>query len=156
MACSTVTCQSGCYSDVNSVDDDGRKERPMEVNGDGSNHASPRRGGVNAPGVCLKCKMNETIAVTHPGVANGGGEGGRFCADCFRSNLFGKFRFAVTSNAMISPSDNVLLAFSGGSASRYFCCMCVCVVLWMFSDFWAEIPRLIIVWSLLLYCIAFD
>ncbi|XP_057784468.1 cytoplasmic tRNA 2-thiolation protein 2 [Salvia miltiorrhiza] len=118
MACSSGTCQSGCYRDENSVDEDGRKEGQVAANGDGSNHVSPRRGGVNAPGVCLKCKINETIAVTHPAVSGAGGEGGRFCADCFRSNLFGKFRFAVTSNAMISPSDNVLVAFSGGSASR--------------------------------------
>ncbi|KAF3592425.1 hypothetical protein DY000_02028035 [Brassica cretica] len=47
-----------------------------------------------------------------------GSDYGRFCADCFRSNVFGKFRLAVTSHAMITPSDNVLVAFSGGSSSR--------------------------------------
>lgn len=129
MACNSGTCQSGCYKDENSVDDDGRKEGAAAENSVGSNHASPRRGDVNVRGVCLKCKINESIAVTYPAVIGGGGEGGRFCADCFRSNLFGKFRFAVTSNAMILPSDKVLVAFSGGSASRYFCvlvCVCVC------------------------------
>ncbi|XP_041996889.1 cytoplasmic tRNA 2-thiolation protein 2 [Salvia splendens] len=106
MACNSASCESGCYKD---------DERPVAANGNASN---PRRGGVNVPGVCLKCKINQTIAVTHPAVAGSAGEGGRFCADCFRSNLLGKFRFAVTSNAMISPSDNILVAFSGGSASR--------------------------------------
>ncbi|KAH6793861.1 Adenine nucleotide alpha hydrolases-like superfamily protein [Perilla frutescens var. hirtella] len=103
MACNSVTCQSGCYRDQNSVHEDGREQRPLDVKG---------------RGLCIKCKINETIAVTHPSVAAAAGDGGRFCADCFRSNMFGKFRFAVTSNAMISPSDNVLVAYSGGSASR--------------------------------------
>ncbi|ONK64815.1 uncharacterized protein A4U43_C07F30250 [Asparagus officinalis] len=63
---------------------------------------------------------------------NGGGGGGRLCSKCgemeqdyngmctacFRSFLFGKFKLAVTTNAMISPTDNVLVAFSGGPASR--------------------------------------
>lgn len=40
------------------------------------------------------------------------------CLACFRSSLFSKFKLAVTSNAMISPSDKVLVAFSGGTASR--------------------------------------
>lgn len=40
------------------------------------------------------------------------------CLPCLRSSLFGKFKLAVTSNAMISPRDKVLVAFSGGSASR--------------------------------------
>ncbi|XP_020579142.1 cytoplasmic tRNA 2-thiolation protein 2 [Phalaenopsis equestris] len=40
------------------------------------------------------------------------------CLACFRSSLYGKFKLAVTSNAMISPSDKVLVAFSGGPASR--------------------------------------
>lgn len=119
MACNSVTCQSGCYRDEYSVDEDDQKRRSVPVNGEGSNNASPHRGDSNGHGVCIKCKVNETIAATHPAVAGGGGDGGRFCADCFRSNLFGKFRFAVTSNAMISPSDNVLVAFSGGSSSRY-------------------------------------
>ncbi|XP_078178335.1 adenine nucleotide alpha hydrolases-like superfamily protein [Carex rostrata] len=40
------------------------------------------------------------------------------CAGCFRAYLFGKFKLAVTSNAMISPTDKVLVAFSGGPSSR--------------------------------------
>ncbi|CAD6269557.1 unnamed protein product [Miscanthus lutarioriparius] len=49
-------------------------------------------------------------------VAVAGGVG--MCADCFRAHLFGKFKLAVTSNAMVRPTDAVLLAFSGGPASR--------------------------------------
>ncbi|KAL6530466.1 hypothetical protein OROMI_028355 [Orobanche minor] len=119
MACNSGTCQSGCYGDEYSVGEDDQKRRPVIENGDDSNHVSPRCGDFSGSVLCIKCKVNETIAATHPGVTGvGGGDSGRFCADCFRSNLYGKFRFAITSNAMISPSDNVLVAFSGGSSSR--------------------------------------
>lgn len=69
--------------------------------------------GVKKESVCLKCKCNEPMTF-----GDGGSDDGRFCADCFRSNVYGKFRLAVTSHAMITPSDNVLVAFSGGSSSR--------------------------------------
>jgi len=49
-------------------------------------------------------------------VAVAGGVG--LCVDCFRAHLFGKFKLAVTSNAMVRPTDAVLLALSGGPASR--------------------------------------
>lgn len=120
MSCNSANCQSGSCGNEFTGDEDDRKRIPLPENGEGSNHVSPRRGDSIAHGLCLKCKVNETIAATHPAVTGAGGDGGRFCADCFRSNLYGKFRFAVTSNAMISPSDNVLVAFSGGSSSRYF------------------------------------
>lgn len=138
MACNSGTCQSGCYGGEDPVDDGGRREVTAAASGGESDHASARRGGVSGPGVCLKCKINEPIAVTHPAVAAGGGECRRFCADCFRSNLFGKFRLAVTSNAMILPTDRVLVAFSGGSASRYFCVL-VCVCVWFECLFDLEI-----------------
>ena len=51
-----------------------------------------------------------------PAVAVSGGAG--MCRECFRAYLFGKFKLAVTSNAMVCPTDAVLLAFSGGPASR--------------------------------------
>ncbi|CAN6984462.1 hypothetical protein IGI04_000186 [Brassica rapa subsp. trilocularis] len=63
--------------------------------------------------LCVKCKSNEPMTF-----GDGGSDDGRFCAECFRSNVYGKFRLAVTSHAMITPSDNVLVAFSGGSSSR--------------------------------------
>ncbi|CAA2983293.1 cytoplasmic tRNA 2-thiolation 2 [Olea europaea subsp. europaea] len=110
MECNSSTCPSGCYKDSDSGV--GQERQSASENGrcDLDLYANSH--------VCIKCKVNETIAATHPAVASGGGDGSRFCADCFRGNLFGKFRFAVTSNAMISPSDNVLIAFSGGSSSR--------------------------------------
>ncbi|KAL6847287.1 hypothetical protein ACP4OV_023140 [Aristida adscensionis] len=49
-------------------------------------------------------------------VAVAGGVG--MCRECFRAHLFGKFKLAVTGNAMVRPTDAVLLAFSGGPASR--------------------------------------
>ncbi|KAJ1429973.1 Rossmann-like alpha/beta/alpha sandwich fold [Sesbania bispinosa] len=66
----------------------------------------------NSSNICIKCKLNDAVS------GYGGIDDGRFCADCFKSNLFGKFRFAVTSNAMITPTDKVLVAFSGGPSSR--------------------------------------
>ncbi|KAG2621804.1 cytoplasmic tRNA 2-thiolation protein 2-like isoform X1 [Panicum virgatum] len=51
-----------------------------------------------------------------PAVAVSGGAG--MCRECFRAYLFGKFKLAVTSNAMVRPTDAILLAFSGGPASR--------------------------------------
>ncbi|KAK4412950.1 Cytoplasmic tRNA 2-thiolation protein 2 [Sesamum alatum] len=113
MACNSANCQSGCYGDEHSVKEDDEKRLPLPEYG-----VSPRGGDSNSGGLCIKCKVNETIAATHPAVTEGGGDRGRYCADCFRSNFFGKFRFAVTSNAMISSSDNVLVAFSGGPSSR--------------------------------------
>ncbi|KAL0428543.1 UNVERIFIED_CONTAM: Cytoplasmic tRNA 2-thiolation protein 2 [Sesamum latifolium] len=118
MSCNSGTCESGCHREEYSGDDV-RHDRPLVTgNYQDSNGVSSRGGDSNSHGLCIKCKVNETIASTHPSVAAGGGDSIRFCADCFRSNLFGKFRFAVTSNAMISPSDNVLVAFSGGPGSR--------------------------------------
>uniref|UniRef100_A0A5B7B7P3 Putative cytoplasmic tRNA 2-thiolation protein 2 n=1 Tax=Davidia involucrata TaxID=16924 RepID=A0A5B7B7P3_DAVIN len=111
MACSTGTCQSGCYKDNN---EDEEVRLPTEKK-EATNGVLPSGNDIDHHhNLCLKCKVNE--ATTTAG--GGGGDGGRFCADCFRSNLFGKFRFAVTSNAMISPSDKVLVAFSGGPSSR--------------------------------------
>ncbi|KAK1548799.1 hypothetical protein Q3G72_026692 [Acer saccharum] len=60
--------------------------------------------------LCVKCKVNEPVSGTS--------DDGRFCRECFRSNLYGKFKLAVTSNAMITPSYNLLVAFSSGSSSR--------------------------------------
>ncbi|KAI6696787.1 hypothetical protein NL676_016906 [Syzygium grande] len=105
MACNGSNCQSNCHRDE---DDPSAKSGVA-----GSAAAAAAADGSGA--VCVKCKANEPIPVA--AVARGG-EDGRFCADCFRSNLFAKFRHAVTSNAMISPADNVLVAFSGGRASR--------------------------------------
>ncbi|CAH9127627.1 unnamed protein product [Cuscuta epithymum] len=114
MACNSAGCKSGC----DGYSEDGEKEhesRPTtDCNGDApvSNSTEPSRNRI-----CVKCKTNETIAASGVG-AGLRGDGGRFCADCFKSNLYWKFRFSVTSNDMISPADNVLVAFSGGPSSR--------------------------------------
>lgn len=117
MACNSGACQSGCYRDESSI---GAEESPpLTKKNEASNDVvNGRRSTVQLDdGICLKCKVNRTIATAAEGCGEFGG--GRFCADCFRSNLFGKFRLAVTTNAMISPSDNVLVAFSGGTCSRF-------------------------------------
>ncbi|CAM8935125.1 unnamed protein product [Rhodiola kirilowii] len=95
MACSSSS-SSGCQSDACHKTSDESKIEPTRK---------------QQSMICVKCKTNHVIAP-------GAGEDGRYCPDCFRSNLFGKFRFAVTSNAMISPSDRVLVAYSGGPSSR--------------------------------------
>ncbi|CAM0949241.1 unnamed protein product [Alopecurus aequalis] len=58
---------------------------------------------------CGKCGGGAVVTVA-------GGVG--LCAECLRAQLFGKFKLAVTSNAMVRPTDSILLAFSGGPASR--------------------------------------
>ncbi|GMP97461.1 hypothetical protein CsSME_00045706 [Camellia sinensis var. sinensis] len=109
MACSSGSCESGCYKDKNSEEDQ-QLEKKKAVNG-----VVKIGNDLNRTNLCIKCKSNQTIATTIPTAA---GDASRFCSDCFRTNLFGKFRFAVTSNAMISPEDNVLVAFSGDTSSR--------------------------------------
>lgn len=109
MACNGTGCQSGCYEDSNR-DEDGNLSKDKKLTGNDS-----RDGGGNHhrhQTMCLKCKATEATIFT------GGDGGGRFCADCFRSNLYGKFKLAVTSNALISPTDKILVAFSGGPSSR--------------------------------------
>lgn len=108
MACNSSACQSNCYrnqDDEATVEQDSlrtnKADRLAATNGDsGDTH------------LCFKCKAKERMSSSEEG------DDGRFCSDCFRSNLFAKFRQAVNSNAMISPSDKVLVAFSGGPCSR--------------------------------------
>lgn len=119
MACSSGSCESGCYKDNNEAEA-AEEENQHSLKNEPPNGVPTGNNGVNRHNLCIKCKSNETIAATNPTPAAfaAGCDGGRFCAECFRSNLFGKFKFAVTSHAMISPSDNVLVAFSGGTSSR--------------------------------------
>lgn len=100
MSCNSSGCQSNCYKNGDQVSD--------------SPPPPPLAAANNSNNLCLKCKTNSPIT---PGSLSG--DEARFCADCFRSNIYGKFRLAVTSHAMISPSDNVLVAFSGGPSSRF-------------------------------------
>ncbi|XP_027351903.1 cytoplasmic tRNA 2-thiolation protein 2 [Abrus precatorius] len=98
MACNGSGCESGCYKDEEAMCNQPTKSAETDS-------TSPSK-------ICIKCKLNDAVS------GYGGIDDGRFCADCFKSNLFGKFRIAVTSNAMITPTDKVLVAFSGGSCSR--------------------------------------
>ncbi|KAF8776752.1 hypothetical protein HU200_003490 [Digitaria exilis] len=71
-----------------------------------------------------RLSMAAGASTTTCGKCDGGGAavavsgGAGMCGECFRAYLFGKFKLAVTSNAMVRPTDSVLLAFSGGPASR--------------------------------------
>ncbi|GLT74473.1 hypothetical protein SLA2020_462680 [Shorea laevis] len=106
MACNSSACQSGCYRNEEQEEVAEQQEQTQDLTS---------RGGVNGSNshqnLCMKCKTNVSIC-------GGIGDDGRFCGDCFRSNLYGKFKHAVSSNAMITPSDKVLVAFSGGASSR--------------------------------------
>ncbi|XP_021724136.1 cytoplasmic tRNA 2-thiolation protein 2-like [Chenopodium quinoa] len=105
MSCGKPTCQSGGCSSYDDEQPLSPTKPPVTTNG--------RRQPPLNPNTCVKCKLNDAVAG-----GSGGGDDGRFCADCFRGSLFGKFRFSVTSTGMISPSDKVLVAFSAGTCSR--------------------------------------
>ncbi|XVE95942.1 hypothetical protein REPUB_Repub02eG0179000 [Reevesia pubescens] len=100
MACSSSTCNSSdCYKEY-------EEEQPKPTTRAAVN------GGNSHPNLCLKCKSNQPVCC---GIV---GDDFRFCKDCFKINLYGKFKQAVTYNTMITPSDKVLVAFSGGPSSR--------------------------------------
>ncbi|PQQ14769.1 cytoplasmic tRNA 2-thiolation protein 2 [Prunus yedoensis var. nudiflora] len=109
MACSASACQSNCYK-TQQEEEEAVKDN-NNINSFAANISSSNNNSNS--GLCLKCKASQPISSN-----SDGGDDARFCIDCFRGNLFGKFRFAVTSNAMIAPTDNVLVAFSGGPSSR--------------------------------------
>ncbi|KAF9612858.1 hypothetical protein IFM89_004268 [Coptis chinensis] len=61
----------------------------------------------NTGRTCYKCKVAKIIEST-----------GGLCGECLDRSLFAKFKQAVSTQNLISPTDNVLLAFSGGPCSR--------------------------------------
>ncbi|XVE75603.1 hypothetical protein DITRI_Ditri12bG0106600 [Diplodiscus trichospermus] len=100
MACSSSTCNSsGCYKEYE--EEQHKPTTRTAVNG-----------GNGLPNLCVKCKSSEPVCC---GI---GGDDARFCKDCFKTNLYGKFKQAVSYNATITPGDKVLVAFSGGPSSR--------------------------------------
>ncbi|KAK1276625.1 Cytoplasmic tRNA 2-thiolation protein 2 [Acorus gramineus] len=104
MACNgSSTCQSGCFVGGDEEPENG------EIHIDRMSSLSvstPKDGRTSCP------KCGEETAPQNPSPDGG------LCLGCFRASLFGKFKLAVTANSMISPSDNVLVAFSGGPSSR--------------------------------------
>ncbi|CAN6449238.1 unnamed protein product [Victoria cruziana] len=72
--------------------------------------AASDNGRAAASPLCCKCKERQAQAKAN--------QTEDLCGGCLRSSLFAKFKLAVTSHSMINPSDNVLVAFSGGPASR--------------------------------------
>ncbi|KAK2994526.1 hypothetical protein RJ640_010804 [Escallonia rubra] len=92
MACNTATCQSGgCYKDS-----DAEQQHPVTEQNPSTNGVAPSGDNNHHPSnLCLKCKTNKSIAATTSAAAAAAGDGGRFCVDCFRGNLFGKFRVAL-------------------------------------------------------------
>ena len=79
---------------------------------------------VAKPGVCMKCKEEPTS------------DGFELCCTCLHTSLISKFKTAVNKNSLVTPADHILLALSGGPASRFdftprgswsleFLCLCV-------------------------------
>ncbi|XP_077250505.1 adenine nucleotide alpha hydrolases-like superfamily protein isoform X2 [Tasmannia lanceolata] len=91
------TCQSNCGKEGNKEEQQDKGRRAT---------ANTTSEGIV---LCPKCKVEEAVASTSQE---------SLCLSCFRSYLFGKFKLAVTSHSMISFSDKVLVAFSGGPSSR--------------------------------------
>ncbi|XP_072988448.1 cytoplasmic tRNA 2-thiolation protein 2 isoform X1 [Typha latifolia] len=106
MASCGGACDSHCGSRPK-LEEDGDEEKTQErFDRLSLSNSSSSSSSMNMP-LCSKC-----------GEGDGRKDCNGLCASCFRSYLFGKFKLAVTSNAMIAPTDNVLVAFSGGPASR--------------------------------------
>ncbi|CAI5958848.1 unnamed protein product [Closterium sp. NIES-65] len=59
---------------------------------------------------CIKCRAADAAALVNQTEA--------LCAGCLRGALLGKFKSAVNSGKLVAKDDHVLLAFSGGAASR--------------------------------------
>lgn len=130
MACNSSGCQSNCYRNQDEEEKLEQNSPPTSKSDDASTAMESRRVYTNDDSsnkhLCSKCKSKERMSSSKVG------DDGRFCSDCFRSNLFAKFRQAVTSNAMISPSDKVLVAFSGGPCSRYLLFLRLTIFLFFF------------------------
>lgn len=105
MACVGV-CQSNCHKEV----EEGEEEKPHQNGRIANKSLIDFSDGV----LCFKCKKENAVVPVQSSNPNEGG----LCLSCFHSSLFGKFKLAVTSHSMISPTDNILVAFSGGPASR--------------------------------------
>jgi len=60
--------------------------------------------------LCSKCKEKETRVKANQTES--------VCGDCLHAGILAKFKGAVNSHGMILPTDKVLVAFSGGPASR--------------------------------------
>ncbi|CAI5484084.1 unnamed protein product [Closterium sp. Yama58-4] len=59
---------------------------------------------------CIKCRVADAAALVNQTEA--------LCAACLRGALLGKFKSAVNGGKLVAKDDHVLLAFSGGAASR--------------------------------------
>ncbi|CAI5489516.1 unnamed protein product [Closterium sp. Naga37s-1] len=59
---------------------------------------------------CIKCRAADAAALVNQTEA--------LCAGCLRGALLGKFKSAVNGGKLVAKDDHVLLAFSGGAASR--------------------------------------
>lgn len=68
-------------------------------------------GAQSGPSLCVKCKERfAALAV--------GNQSEPLCADCLHASLLAKFKTAVNNNGLVASSDKVLVALSGGAASR--------------------------------------
>ncbi|KAJ0985744.1 hypothetical protein J5N97_004100 [Dioscorea zingiberensis] len=98
------SCGSACQSHCSRSDEaQDSNEGDSRISNLSIASEPPKADGL--PALCSKCGVSVRV---YSGM----------CADCFRAHIFGKFKLAVTNNALISPSDKLLVAFSGGPVSR--------------------------------------
>ncbi|KAL4193035.1 hypothetical protein AMTRI_Chr06g197360 [Amborella trichopoda] len=91
----------------------------------------PSSTGIANTKLCCKCQERDGVAKANQTES--------LCPPCLRSSLFAKFKLAVTSHAMISPTDKLLVAFSGGPASRS---SSIVIKLFSFLSFCSDLKRL--------------
>jgi hypothetical protein len=87
--CGGAGCGPHCSSSRSAVDD-ALEERMGRLSISGA-----------ASTTCGKCDGGGAAVAVPGGIG--------MCGECFRAHLFGKFKLAVTSNAMVRPTDAVLL-----------------------------------------------
>eukprot|EP00897_Mesotaenium_endlicherianum_P001576 jgi/Mesen1/1446/ME000132S00387 len=97
-------CQSADKLDP-SVDPSASPSETAEARSQGANGSTGRSGAV-----CLKCKEAPAEVIAN--------QREPMCAVCLRNSLLGKFKTTVNKHNLIARHDRVLLAFSGGHASR--------------------------------------
>ncbi|OVA18362.1 Thiouridylase [Macleaya cordata] len=125
MACASAAaggCGSGCYKDKDDEEEQQQQKQKNEkevLGGRGRGGVGGGRGVGHGHSLCIKCKVDEALSLSST-ITNtsSSSSSSNLCLGCFRSSLFAKFKQSISSHDLISPTDNVLVAFSGGPSSR--------------------------------------
>lgn len=76
---------------------------------------SKRRGSRPGARTCTKCKPDPDSPAPAQAMAN---QTEAVCPGCLHRSLLGKFKAAASTHGLFAPGDKLLVAFSGGPASR--------------------------------------